>query len=65
MAHEYSVQIHEWINDRLEKVQADIKQSADDASGNKKTYFLGQKDQLNDIRQFLTDHIDLDTHNYY
>lgn len=63
MAHEYSVQIHEWINKRLEKVLADIKKSAEDVD--EKAYYLGQKDQLNDIRKFLTEHIDLDTQNYY
>ena len=65
MAHEYSVQIHAWISEKLDKVKQEITTASDQKDVDKKNFYIGQLQELTDIRQYLSDKVDLDTHQYY
>lgn len=65
MAHEYSVQIHEWISQCVEKTHRDIKTATDGNDEAKKKYLEGRLHEFQNIRQYLSDKIDLDTQTYY
>jgi len=65
MAHEYSVQIHEWISKKVDRVNQEIKKLNDHNDPDKENYYSGRLQELLDIRQYLSDEIDLDTHQYY
>lgn len=65
MAHEYSVQTHAWIADKMAqaKIGQQVAEKNNDIAG--KEYFSGQIKELEFIRSYLTDRIDLDTQTYY
>jgi hypothetical protein len=65
VAHEYSVQIHEWISQKIDTVRKDMKPLETGNDQNRKNYLAGRFQELQDIRQYLTDKIDLDTQEYY
>ena len=65
VAHEYSVRVHDWLKDKINDVNLKLKQARDKNDGGNESYFNGQLEQLKDIRQYLTDHIDLNTQKYY
>lgn len=65
MAHEYSVQIHEWIKEKIGFIQKEIKASKTLGDSEKEGYYNGQLQQLLVMRQYMTDSIDLDTQTYY
>lgn len=65
MAHEYSVQIHEWIKDRIDNINQQLNNSRKTGDSCKESFYNGQLDQLKEIRQYLTESIDLDTQTYY
>ena len=59
MSHAYSVLIHDWINQKKARLEQEMAAGADAA------YCQGQLDELMALRQYLTEHIDLDTQTYY
>lgn len=65
MAHEYSVQVHDWIKQKMAEAASELKKAEQEADPVKESYSKGMLGQLNEIRQYLTDQIDLDTHKYY
>ena len=65
MTHEYSVQIHAWISKKLDKVKQEIKIASDQKDVEKENYYNGQLQELSDMRKYLSDKVDLDTHQYY
>ncbi len=65
VAHEYSVQIHEWISKKINSIKQDMKSSEAGNNADRKNYLAGRLQELQDIRQYLTDKIDLDTQEYY
>ncbi len=65
MAHEYSVQIHDWITKKMDQVRGRCKAAESDNDPATHQYFSGQLEELQFIRQYLTDQIDLDTQKYY
>jgi hypothetical protein len=65
MAHEYSVQVHEWISQRMDAVKQDLKLPEAGNDAGQKNYLAGQLQELQDIRQYLTDKVDLNTQEYY
>lgn len=65
MAHEYSVQVHSWISEKIALVNQEIKKARDLNDTSREHYYNGQLQELYDIRQYLTDQIDLDTHQYF
>jgi hypothetical protein len=65
MANEYSVAIHNYISGKIaaaEKNRKDAEQENDLASIR---YYMGQLKELNNIRQYMVDKIDLKTQKYY
>jgi hypothetical protein len=65
MANEYSVAIHNYISGKIaaaEKNRKDAEQQNDLASIR---YYMGQLKELNNIRQYMVDKIDLKTQKYY
>lgn len=65
MANEYSVAIHKYISGKIaaaEKKQKDAEQENDLATAR---YYSGQLKELNTIRQYMVDKIDLKTQKYY
>ena len=62
MAHEYSVQIHNWITGKVDGIKQDMKTASDP---DRASYLSGQLAELEFIRDYMTRHIDLDTQQYY
>jgi hypothetical protein len=65
MPNEYSVAIHNYISGKIaaaEKNRKDAEQENDLASIR---YYKGQLEELNNIRQYMVDKIDLKTQKYY
>jgi hypothetical protein len=65
MPNEYSVAIHNYISGKIsaaEKNRKDAEQENDLASIR---YYMGQLKELNNIRQYMVDKIDLKTQKYY
>ncbi len=65
MAHEYSIQVHAWLKEKIDNVNMNLKQVREKNDSQKESYYKGQLEQLREIRQYLTDKIDLDTQKYY
>ncbi|MCP3876440.1 MAG: hypothetical protein GY699_25270 [Desulfobacteraceae bacterium] len=65
MAHEYSVQIHDWISKKFKNAKQEIELAKKQNNSNSKSYYNGQLQELSDIRQYLTDQVDLETQKYY
>ena len=65
MANEYSVAIHNYISGQIaiaEKGKKDAEKNEDSASTR---YFEGRLQELNLIRQYMVENIDLKTQKYY
>ena len=65
MANEYSVAIHNYISGQIaiaEKDKKDAEKNEDSASTK---YFEGRLQELNIIRQYMAEKIDLKTQKYY
>ena len=65
MTHEYSVLIHEWINTKKQRLSLQINQAEQDKDKEVLAYCQGQLDELITLRNYMTDHIDLDTQTYF
>ena len=65
MPHEFSVRIHDWITEKMEKADAEIGTAGKNGDAATQAYFRGRLEELVFIRQYLTDKIDLDTQSYY
>ena len=65
MAYEFSVAIHDYISDQIavaEKYKKVAEINEDSASSR---FFEGRLQELNKIRQYMTERIDLKTQKYY
>ncbi len=65
MAHEYSVRIHDWISKKVDHAKQEIKLAKKQNNSNSESYYNGRLKELSDIRQYLTDQVDLETQKYY
>ncbi|MCF6247513.1 MAG: hypothetical protein L3J69_09155 [Desulfobacula sp.] len=65
MAHEYSVQIHDWITQKKETISRKERAAKDQKKWEQESYYKGQLEELLFIRSYLNDRIDLDTQKYY
>lgn len=65
MAHEFSVEIHNYITNKIDIAEKGKKQA--DKKGDVKTrrFFEGQLYELLNLRLYLTEKIDLKTQKYY
>ncbi len=65
MAHEYSVQIHDWITNKIKTITKKIRVAKDQKEVGQESYYKGQLEELSFIRAYLNDRIDLNTQKYY
>jgi hypothetical protein len=65
MANEYSVAIHHYISDKIAAAEKNKKHAEIEKDSGSISYYKGQLTELNDIRQYMGDKIDLKTQKYY
>ena len=65
MANEYSVEIHDYISEKIAHATAELKkaEAADDQTGRR--FYEGQLYELDKIREYMAQNIDLKTQKYY
>ena len=65
MANQYSVEIHKYISDKIAAATSQQKkaEAADDTAARR--FFAGQLYELEKIREYMTQNIDLKTQKYY
>ena len=65
MANEYSVEIHNYISDKVARATAALKkaEAADDQTVRR--FYEGQLYELDKIREYMAQNIDLKTQKYY
>ena len=65
MANQYSVEIHKYISDKV-AIAASRKKEAEAANDpTTRRFYEGQLFELDKIREYLAQHIDLKTQKYY
>lgn len=65
MAHEYSVQIHEFLSGKLKEVEEGMAAAAAANDAEQLHYEKGRLDLLNTMRKHMTDKFDLATQKYF
>ena len=65
MANEYSVAIHNYISDQIAKIEKNKKHAEKKNDLGSLSYYEGQLKELNSIRQYMIEKIDLKTQKYY
>ena len=65
MANEYSVAIHHYISDKIATAEKNKKKAEKENDRAAVGYCEGQLQELNLIRRYLNDKIDLKTQKYY
>lgn len=65
MAHEYSVQVHNWITQKIEQIKTQKKPAKKKNDIETIEYLSGQLEELLFFQQYLTEHIDLQTQTYH
>ncbi|MDB4441936.1 hypothetical protein N9219_00795 [bacterium] len=65
MANQYSVEIHKYISDKIAAATSQQKkaEAADDTAARR--FFAGQLYELEKIREYMAQNIDLKTQKYY
>ena len=65
MANQYSVEIHKYISDKIAAATSQQKkaEAADDTTARR--FFAGQLYELEKIREYMAQNIDLKTQKYY
>ncbi len=65
MANEYSVEIHEYISKKVAHATTELKkaEAADDQTARR--FYKGQLYELDKIREYMAQNIDLKTQKYY
>ncbi len=65
MPNEYSVQIHDFITDKIEAARKQIGHADETKDLIRKSYWQGQLDEFYWLRSYLKEHIDLNNFIYY
>ncbi|HID69367.1 MAG TPA: hypothetical protein EYP35_02640 [Desulfobacterales bacterium] len=65
MPHAFSVEIHDYLSNKILLVGEGIKQAVLDKDQSLESYHKGQLLELEIIRRYLTDNIDLKTQKYF
>jgi hypothetical protein len=61
VAHEYSVTLHDWISEKIKLVNSNMKIARDNNDTGSVHYYKGQLQELLEIREYMKNHMDLDT----
>ena len=64
MTHEYSIQIHNWITNKIEQIKSQKRASEQKDDAEKIEYLSGQLEELMFLQSYLTEHTDLITQTY-
>ena len=65
MAHAFSVEIHDYLSEKILLARDGRKKAARDLDDTLCSYYDGQLLELTTMRQYLTDNFDLKTQKYY
>ena len=65
MPNEYSIDVHNYITEQIHVHQKKVKESSDGKNSSEKHYSLGRLNELQWIRDYLADNIDLKEFTYY
>ena len=65
MPHIFSVEIHAYLSTKIEEAEGKKKQAKADLDESLQRYLEGELLELMEMRQYLTDNIDLKTQKYY
>jgi len=65
MANEYSVAIHNYISEKIAAAEKNKKTAEMENDLGSISYYNGQLEEFNNIRQYMVDKIDLKTQKYY
>jgi hypothetical protein len=65
MTNEFSVIIHNYISDKIATTEKNIQYAEKKNDIESISYYEGQLKELNSIRQFMAEKIDLKTQKYY
>lgn len=65
MANQYSVEIHEYISDKIAHATAQLKKAKADNDLMGRRFYEGQIYELDKIRKYMAQNIDLKTQKYY
>jgi hypothetical protein len=64
MVNEYSIGIHDFINEKIETVNSLIRTAKDRDNLPEKRFLEGQLEELHAFREYMNQHIDLKTQQY-
>ena len=65
MTHEFSVEIHEYIKKKIADAEKGKKQADANGDGETRRYYEGQLHELLNLRNYISQRIDLKTQKYY
>ena len=65
MAHDYSIQIQNYISEKLTQAKDKIKNAQKKNDIESSQFYKGQQKELLSLRKYLTENIDLNTQEYY
>ncbi|MEN8190499.1 MAG: hypothetical protein ABFS19_11670 [Thermodesulfobacteriota bacterium] len=65
MPHAFSVEIHDYLSQEILTVEKNQMAANEEGDSDLQSYCEGQLLELKNLRQYLTDNIDLKTQNYY
>lgn len=65
MAHQYSVEIHEFLSSRLQQSQRELEQARAAGDSQRTQFIEGKLSELNFMRNLLTEKFDLQHRKYY
>jgi hypothetical protein len=65
MPNEYSIEIHNYISEQIRLYERKVKESTGSSNSNGRHYSLGRLNELQWIRGYLADNIDLKEFTYY
>ncbi len=65
MANQYSVEIHQYISDKIAAATRQQRKAEDTDDSAVRRFHAGQLYELKKIREYMAQHIDLKTQKYY
>jgi hypothetical protein len=65
LAHVFSVEIHEFLSRKIRLAEEGKNRAVDEDDEKKRRYFEGQLLELNTMRRYLSEKIDLKNRKYY